>query len=315
MNAQKLGIQPILGNKATEQNAVVHIKQSSSVVFIYNKKKGGEMDTLDLIAGDNFIPLNKTLAKTIGLNEAILFGTLCGYQRQFKGEEFYREQEKIIEDTCLTEYLVRNATKRLLQIGLITLTKKGLPAKYYYKINMDGVLALLTSSGTEIDTTGGTEIDTTINNICNNTIFNTNNKNININIDKKEKYKKEKSKLEIYNEIFNFWNEKNIIIHRFLTEKTIKAIDNALKTYTCDEIKTYIDRYDEVIKYKNYFFNTKWTLGEFLTQSNAIGSFTDEGGKWLNFKAYKEKKEQSANSIPQTYSDITGEDATNYFFE
>ena len=78
------------------------------------------MDVLDLISSDNYITLNKTLLKKLGIEATILFGALCSYQRYFKGEEFYKEQDKLIEDTCLTEYLLRSATKILKDLGLVS---------------------------------------------------------------------------------------------------------------------------------------------------------------------------------------------------
>ena len=126
------------------------------------------MDVLDLLASDNYIILNKSLAKEIGLENAILFGALCSYQRIFKEEEFFREQEKIIADTCLSEYLVRKSIKELKELQLISVCKKGLPAKYYFKINTSSVLKILSSSGANFYTTGDYKFDTTINNKENN---------------------------------------------------------------------------------------------------------------------------------------------------
>ena len=83
--------------------------------------------------------------------------------------------------------------------------------------------------------------------------------------------------------IFNYWNDKNIIKHRELTEDISKAIEKALKSYKEEEIKTYIDRYAKVISDKDYFWNYKWTLKDFLTRKDGISSFTDEGSKWVNY--------------------------------
>lgn len=87
----------------------------------------------------------------------------------------------------------------------------------------------------------------------------------------------------ISNNIFNYWNDKNIIKHRELTEEIDKYITKALKLYSEEEIKTYIDRYNTVIKDKNYFFDYKWTLVEFLSRKDGISSFCDDGSKWQNY--------------------------------
>lgn len=90
--------------------------------------------------------------------------------------------------------------------------------------------------------------------------------------------------------IFNYWNGKDIIKHRELTEEISKSIEKALKTYTEEEIKCYIDRYAEVLKDTEYFFSYKWTLAQFLTRKDGIASFTDEGDKWLNYKSSRKPK-------------------------
>lgn len=94
--------------------------------------------------------------------------------------------------------------------------------------------------------------------------------------------------------IFNYWNDKNIIKHRELTEDISKAIEKSLKSYKEEEIKTYIDRYAKVIGDKDYFWHYKWSLKDFLTRKDGISSFTDEGSKWVN---YNEKKKGAINEV------------------
>ena len=90
--------------------------------------------------------------------------------------------------------------------------------------------------------------------------------------------------------IFNYWNTKNIMTHRELTEDMDKAIRKALKKYSEEEIKTYIDRYAEVFHDTTYFWHYKWRIDEFLTRKEGISSFTDEGGKWANYCEWINKK-------------------------
>lgn len=106
----------------------------------------------------------------------------------------------------------------------------------------------------------------------------------------------------IYNlisNIFNYWNNKDIIVHRKLTDNIYKSIDKALKTYTEEEIKEYIDRYDKVLKDKSWFFDYKWSLEDFLNRKDGISSFTDEGSKWLSYVSHNEKtlREEEKNKV------------------
>lgn len=96
--------------------------------------------------------------------------------------------------------------------------------------------------------------------------------------------------------IFNYWNDKNIIKHRELTEDISKAIEKALKSYKEEEIKTYIDRYAKVIGDKDYFWHYKWSLKDFLTRKDGISSFTDEGSKWVNYISYINQPKKSAKT-------------------
>lgn len=153
------------------------------------------MDVLDLIASDNYITFNKTLAKEIGLEQALLYGALCGYHRYYKGEEFFKEQEQLMEDTCLSEYLIRNATKKLCELGLISVEKKGLPAKNYYKLNLESLIKLLSTSGIKFDTTRNLKNSTSINN----------SNSININ-NKKNNNKKEENSL-----LLKFFEDNGVI--------------------------------------------------------------------------------------------------------
>ena len=97
----------------------------------------------------------------------------------------------------------------------------------------------------------------------------------------------------IYNlisNIFNYWNNSNIMVHRELTEDMDKAIRKALKKYSEEEIKTYIDRYAEVFHDTTYWWHYKWSITDFLTRKDGISSFTDEGTKWANYCEDKSRK-------------------------
>lgn len=84
-------------------------------------------------------------------------------------------------------------------------------------------------------------------------------------------------------ELFEYWNSKKIRVHQKITDEIEKQIEKALKENTVEDIKKYIDRYNRVIKDKNYYFNTCWSLVEFLKQKNAMNDFKDDGSKWVNY--------------------------------
>ena len=97
------------------------------------------MDIIDILAGDGYIIFNKEFAKKYGLEASVLLGAMCGYQKGFRNEYFYREQSKILDDTTLTVYALRSSIKILQGLGIIEYEKRGMPAKYYYKVNVENL--------------------------------------------------------------------------------------------------------------------------------------------------------------------------------
>lgn len=126
------------------------------------------MTIIQLLGSSYYIMYNKEIAKAYGVDEAILLGHLCSLSDKF-GNEFFAEQQKICKETYLSEYRVRTATANLTKANVISVTKKGMPAKYYYRINVDTLLC--TTSGAKSYTTGDIK-----NTIANNNTYNINNK-------------------------------------------------------------------------------------------------------------------------------------------
>lgn len=109
------------------------------------------MDIINYLANDNYIIVNKELAKTIGLNESIIIGELASelkyYRNNNKLEDgwFFSTIENIQENTTLNEYMQRKAINNLKNIGILDIKVKGIPAKRYIKINEEQVIKLLNS--------------------------------------------------------------------------------------------------------------------------------------------------------------------------
>ena len=121
------------------------------------------MGILQLLAKENYITYHKGLAKKLGVDEAILFGEMCSLTNVY-GDEFFCDQETLMEETCLTEYRVRNAIKTLQDVGLLKVERKGMPAKNYYTLNEDVLIDMLDLHRTccaKFDTTGDCNFDTT----------------------------------------------------------------------------------------------------------------------------------------------------------
>ena len=101
------------------------------------------MNLIKLLAQDNYFILNKALIKKIGLESAMLLSVLCSYQSMYENKEFFKDFEKILEDSCLTMYSYRRSMNYLQEIGLLTITKRGIPSRNYYYISEEKLIEIL----------------------------------------------------------------------------------------------------------------------------------------------------------------------------
>ncbi len=190
---------------------------------------------IELLSQDGYYTLNKKLVKLIGLENAFLLSFFID-KYKFFNDEFFYTKENILNETRLTEYSLNSSLRFLKDNDLITIIKKGCPAKNYYNINFNEIQNLLeddtvaqsknnasssiettdtsdtennitsecefnTTSGFEFNTTSNTENTTTYNSnnkINNNKEIRTNNKE---NILKENFSKNKINKIQIKNEI------------------------------------------------------------------------------------------------------------------
>ena len=141
------------------------------------------MDIIDILAGDGYIIFNKEFAKQYGLEASVLLGAMCGYQKGFRNEYFYREQSKILDDTTLTAYALRSSIKILQGLGIIEYEKRGMPAKYYYKVNVENLERVIDFRKSRVNENANSR-DYKIVNSCvneNNSTYKNNDKNENKN--------------------------------------------------------------------------------------------------------------------------------------
>lgn len=97
--------------------------------------------------------------------------------------------------------------------------------------------------------------------------------------------------------IFKLWNEAKITVHKNITADMVKVITKALSLYGVEGITEGIKHYMIIYRDTNYYFKYKWTLIEFLKQSNALPTFLENGDKWLNYINSKQGKKQKENEL------------------
>lgn len=106
-------------------------------------------DIAEMMGIGNYFAFNKTLAKNIGLEEAIILGDLINrYSYYFnkgllENDMFYCTVETLKEDTTLSDYQQRKCFNNLKSLGLIDTHIKGLPAKRYIELHSDAILDML----------------------------------------------------------------------------------------------------------------------------------------------------------------------------
>lgn len=116
------------------------------------------IDIISLLSCDGYIICNKTLIKKFNADCAILVGELCAEYNYYKNlgqldsdGSFYSTRDNIEQNTGLNDYAQRKAIKMLSEAKILTVTKKGLPAKNYYKLNDSQLLSLFTTGDIEIE--------------------------------------------------------------------------------------------------------------------------------------------------------------------
>lgn len=139
------------------------------------EKKGSKnMNILSLLASDNYIVINRDLLKKYGINVALMLCELASEYNYFdqngKLEDgmFYSTIDNINERTGLSKYQQSEALKVLDNIGIVKSVVKGIPAKRYFKIDVEELAKQIVntspSSCKKIGKLAGEKLDTKNNN-------------------------------------------------------------------------------------------------------------------------------------------------------
>ncbi|MGA2434888.1 MAG: hypothetical protein ABSG25_06340, partial [Bryobacteraceae bacterium] len=110
-----------------------------------------------LLDSGNYITINKNIIKMIGLLEAVLLGNFISKYNYFdnknmltEDDEFFNTIDRIIDETGLKRNQIMDSIKTLSDFNILTVTKKGLPAKNYYKLNFDKILKMFSKKHKKI---------------------------------------------------------------------------------------------------------------------------------------------------------------------
>lgn len=103
-----------------------------------------KINIVSLLASDNFLVINRDLLKMYGLNVTLMLCELASeynyYSKEGKLEEdglFFSTIDNISDKTGLSRYQQAEALKTLDQMGIVKTIVKGIPAKRYFKLDIE----------------------------------------------------------------------------------------------------------------------------------------------------------------------------------
>lgn len=104
------------------------------------------------LLGHDYLMVSKPILKLVGQDAAIwiadVFSKFNYFEKRGMLEEdgtFFNTQENIQKDTQISFYNQSMAVKKLKEMGIIDVTRKGIPPKNYYKFNFDTLTELLST--------------------------------------------------------------------------------------------------------------------------------------------------------------------------
>ena len=103
------------------------------------------MTLSESLALGGFVMMNQMLAEELGLDEAIMIGVYGSCVMRY-GNPFFRQMHSLVEDSSMTDHRIRNATKKLVKNGLISIERYGIPPRNRYtlqKENLENLIKLL----------------------------------------------------------------------------------------------------------------------------------------------------------------------------
>lgn len=205
------------------------------------------MNVIGLISSSNFIVVNKSLAREIGLIESVVLGELASEYDHWKATGnlddgyFYSTVDNLSDNTTLSKYQQKAALDNLKEKGIIEVTVKGLPAKRYIKINEEQVEKLLNNKLSKNSPTGCQVFSPTVGEKLDGNNNKYKNKNNNNSI--KKEYKESPQDSDFTAAVVDYLNEKAGTHYRAGVAKTQSLIKaRANEGFTEADFRTVIDK-------------------------------------------------------------------------
>jgi len=92
---------------------------------------------------------------TGSITAGLLLSQLVYWAKAMNYKEFYKTDKDFREELGMGEYEFKGAKKKLIQLKLVKIKVKGIPAKTYYEVDLDKLITLLTRWGKTTQLDGG----------------------------------------------------------------------------------------------------------------------------------------------------------------
>lgn len=258
-----------------------------------------------LLASDNFIVINRGMLKRYGLNVTLMLCELASeynyYNKEEKLEEdglFFSTIENISDKTGLSRYQQAEALKTLDEMGIVKTIVKGIPAKRYFKLDVEKLAKqIVSNSPSSLQKTDKLDVKklATNNNNIKIIIKNNNQNKIEGQGDKENKNKKENQEMEhVYK---HYLDQFGTTAGRYkLTDKRKAKLKSRLQDCGADMICDAIDH-----ARADYFYNGDNDRGwkadlDFILRSyenvEKLANLTPRQRK-LTWQEKKEQEEQA----------------------
>lgn len=245
------------------------------------------MGLVSLIASNNYIVVNKQLARAFGLEEALILGELASEMEywQQRGElkdgYFYSTIENVKDSTTLSDKRQRSALNTLKEAGIIDVKLAGLPAKRYIRINEKQLAQILLNNSCENGAASSAEMEE----------LETPKQQVNNN---KSNSNKNNNNQEIYIAVIDYLNSKTGQSFRSSTKATQQHINARIaEGFTTEDFKRVVDNM------WTDWHGTEWE--KYLRPSTLFGSKFEN---YLNRKP--QNKGKNGVAVSNKPSDLDG---------
>jgi hypothetical protein len=99
--------------------------------------------TKSMIGLGGFWTINKKIYRKLGFGPTLLLQHLVDLEDSFFDGEFYQQYTRLEKDLGLTKKQLQDATKKLVEVGFISVIRKGIPSKNFYTINHANITGFL----------------------------------------------------------------------------------------------------------------------------------------------------------------------------